>query len=124
MIMRRRPAVAAILAVLAISLVSCAGAPTASPAGTPAVTLEISALNLVFDRNQLTVIAGAPFAIHFENLDVGPHNLSIRGAPTAMVGEVFTGPADRTYYFPALPAGTYTFVCDVHLEMTGTVLSE
>lgn len=81
-------------------------------------------MNSVFDRSELTVIADAPFAIRFENLDVGPHNVSVRGGLTALVGEIFTGPAERTYYFASLPQGTYTFLCDVHPEMRGTLLSD
>ena len=111
------------LAVLASTLASCAGSPSATPVGTPAVTVEISASNSVFDRNQLTVVANAPFAVQLENQDSIPHNVSVRGAPVPMVGEVFTGPGERTYLFAALPAGTYNFVCDLHLEMNGTLLS-
>jgi len=118
---RARPAH---LAILALTLASCSGSSGATPAGTPAVTVEISALNNVFDRAELTVIAAAPFAIRFENLDVVPHNVSVRGGPTALVGEIFTGPAERTYYFASLPEGTYTFLCDVHPEMKGTLRSD
>ena len=105
-------------------LASCgANMPMATPAGTPAVTVEISSTNSVFDRNQLTVIAGAPFAIRYRNEDVVPHNVSIRGGPTPLVSEIFTGPAERTYLFASLPQGSYTFLCDVHPEMKGTLLS-
>lgn len=87
------------------------------------MTVEISATNNVFDRTELTVIADAPFAIRFQNYDVVPHNFAARGGATPLVGEIFTGPAERTYFFPQLPEGSYTFVCEVHLEMKGTLLS-
>ncbi len=119
----RGPHSLAILAILAVALVACGGAPAPPPAGTPALTLEISSVNSVFDRDELTVIADAPFAIRYENFDVVPHNVSIRGGPAPLIGEIFTGPAERTYYFTALPEGSYTFLCDVHPEMKGTVLS-
>ncbi len=119
--MRARPA---LLAILSLALASCGGAPAATPAGTPAVTVEISSLNSVFDRTELAVIADAPFAIRFENLDVVPHNVSVRGGPAPLVGEIFTGPAERSYYFASLPQGRYTFLCDVHPEMKGTLLSD
>ena len=36
-------------------------------------------------------------------------------------GEIFNGVETRTYDVPALPAGTYGFVCTVHPNMTGTL---
>ena len=36
-------------------------------------------------------------------------------------GEIITGPAQITYDVPALPAGTYTYICSVHPNMTGTL---
>ena len=36
-------------------------------------------------------------------------------------GDIFNGPDKRTYSVPALPAGTYAFVCSVHPNMTGTL---
>jgi hypothetical protein len=42
---------------------------------------------------------------------------------TLFVGEVFGGPASRTYDVPALRAGEYPFRCDVHPEMAGTLIA-
>ncbi|MGI8929288.1 MAG: cupredoxin domain-containing protein [Candidatus Limnocylindrales bacterium] len=112
-----------VLVILALTLAACGGSPTPTPAGTPAVTVEISATNNVFDRNELSVIADAPFAVRFQNNDVVPHNVAVRGGATPLVGEIFTGPAERTYFFPQLPQGSYTFVCDVHPEMKSAFLS-
>ena len=36
-------------------------------------------------------------------------------------GDIVTGPTTVTYDVPALPAGTYTFTCTVHPNMTGTL---
>ena len=36
-------------------------------------------------------------------------------------GDLITGPAQADYKVPALPAGSYTFVCQVHANMTGTI---
>ncbi len=32
------------------------------------------------------------------------------------------GPAQTVYNVPSLPAGSYTFVCSVHSNMTGTLV--
>jgi plastocyanin len=44
-------------------------------------------------------------------------------ARTLFVGEIFSGPASRTYAVGPLAAGIYRFRCDVHLEMSGTVIA-
>jgi plastocyanin len=116
------------LALLCLLAVGCAMGSAAAPALTPAeaetapedVTLYISSERSVFDRDRLTVPADTPFAIRYENLDRVPHNVAIRGGSTPLVGEIFSGPAERVYHFPPLAAGTYRFLCDVHPEMAGT----
>ena len=68
--------------------------------------------------------ASQPFQIKFTNNDAGtPHNVAIKdGSGTEVFkGEIFPGVDTRTYSVPALPAGTYTFVCSVHPNMTGTL---
>lgn len=109
---------------VALLLVACAGPSTAAPEvplQTPELTLRIASERSVFDVDRLSVPADTAFALHYQNHDRVPHNVSIRGAAQPLVGEIFSGPGERTYYFPALPAGTYRFVCDVHPEMAGTV---
>lgn len=114
----------ALLGIAALTLAACGGGGAGpTPAGTPAVTLAVVAQNSRFDQSQLTVPAEAPFAIQLENRDSIPHNLSIRGGPPGMSGEVFSGQGQRTYVFAAIPAGSYTFACDVHPEMNGTLES-
>jgi plastocyanin len=110
-----------LLALVGFVAAGCAGSPEPSVVGTPAVTLELVAEGNKFDRDSLTVGAGSPFAIVFENRDSAPHNVSIRGGEVAVTTEVFGGPDQRTYIYPSLPAGSYTFICDVHPEMTGTL---
>jgi plastocyanin len=103
--------------------VACGVAPGPSPAGTPAVTVQLVAVGNAFEPAALTVVAGAPFAIDFENRDTIPHNVAIHG-PNKMTSDVFSGPAERTFVFAPLPAGTYTFACEVHPEMTGTIVTQ
>ena len=107
---------------LCLLVVACGG-PAGTPAGTPAVTLNLSANNLVFDQAVLTVPADATFAIDFTNHEVAPHNVSVRGNGAVRDGETFSGPGSRHYVFAGLPAGSYTFLCAVHPEMTGVLES-
>jgi cytochrome c oxidase subunit 2 len=97
------------------------GEPPPSGAGP---TLTLSALNVTYEQADLNVPAGAPFKIEFENKDNAvPHNVEIKDASGTSVfkGEIFKGVDKRTYDVPALAAGTYTFVCTVHPNMTGTL---
>ncbi len=103
---------------------SSAGAPAGSGGTGTATTLKIAALNIAFDTAQLQAPAGQPIAIDFDNQDSGiPHNIQIKDASGASVfkGDIVTGPTKTTYQVPALKAGTYQFVCDVHPTMTGTL---
>lgn len=106
---------------LAMALAGCASAPATPPAGTPAVVLRVAAANMAFDQSALVVPADVTFAMDFDNRDGVPHNVSIQGAPSRMTGDVITGPGSRTYVFGPLPTGSYTFVCDIHLAMTGII---
>jgi len=98
-----------------------------APGGqTTGPTLQVSALNIAFEQSSLEAPASTPFSIEFDNKDAGvPHNVSIlKDSPNGAVvfkGDIFSGPDKRIYSVPALPAGTYAFVCSVHPNMTGTL---
>ncbi len=116
---------------------AASGAPSAAPSGAAsagpsggtggaAVTLKLTAAGIAYDTAALEAPANTPFQIVFTNNDAGvPHNVSIhQGSPTGpevWKGEIFSGVDSRTYDVPALPAGTYGFVCTVHANMTGTL---
>jgi len=90
------------------------------------VTLQLTASGIAYDKTDLTAPANTPFSILFANNDAGiPHNVSIHagsaGGTEVFRGEIFSGVGTRTYAVPALPAGTYTFACSVHPNMTGTL---
>jgi len=59
----------------------------------------------------------------FVNEDAGaPHNVEFKdsGGASAYKGAIFPGVETRVYDVPALPVGSYTFVCSVHPNMTGS----
>ncbi|MEJ7696208.1 MAG: cupredoxin domain-containing protein [Candidatus Limnocylindrales bacterium] len=83
-------------------------------------------MNVAYEQTALTAPANTPFKIEFDNKDASvPHNVAIHEGsstgPELFKGEVFPGAAKKTYDVPALPAGTYAFVCTVHPNMTGTL---
>jgi len=98
---------------------------SAAPSANPnAEVVDISASGVAFSTDKLTAPASAAFTIHFDNQDAGiQHNVAIKDSAGAEVfkGEIFPGPGTRDYAVPALKAGTYTFVCTVHPNMTGTL---
>ncbi len=86
--------------------------------------LNETAQGIAFTVASLSAPAGAPFQIAFDNQDAGtPHNIDIKDAGGASVfkGDIFNGVATKTYDVGPLTAGSYTFVCDVHPNMTGTL---
>jgi plastocyanin len=107
------------------------GAPSAAPSdgGGSTVSLTLTAQGIAFDTDSLEVPADTPFKIEFANNDAGiPHNVAIHKdsptGPLVWAGDIFNGVETRTYEVPALPAGTYGFVCTVHPNMTGTLTAK
>lgn len=102
-----------------------AGAGGAVPSGPPA-DVTIVAQNIAYTTTSATAPAGKAFTIAFHNEDSGtPHNVSIHtggaGGQQVFLGKIVTGPIVEVYDVPALPAGSYTYVCSVHANMTGTL---
>ncbi len=100
--------------------------PGASQPPGQSVTLKLAAQGVAYDAASLEAPANTPFKIEFTNNDAGIlHNVSIHKdsptGPEVWKGEFFNGVETRTYDVPALPAGTYSFVCTVHPTMTGTL---
>jgi plastocyanin len=105
---------------------SASAAASASGGGGGEV-LKIGAQNIAFDTTQEAVPANTPFKIDFTNNDQDvPHNVAIHDASNTEIfkGEIFPGVATKTYDVQALPAGEYTFVCDVHPNMKGSLTAE
>jgi plastocyanin len=94
-----------------------------APAGGGVGTVQISANNIAFEQTTVSAPAGSAFVISFDNKEAQPHNIQIKDASGASVfkGDIVMGPKQVDYQVPALTAGTYTFVCDVHPNMTWTL---
>ena len=89
-----------------------------------AATVSLAAEVSTFSPTELSAPAGEPFDLVFDNRDSGvPHNVSISddAGTSVFTGEVFNGVSTQSYRIPALQAGTYPFLCDVHPDMTGTL---
>ena len=99
------------------------GSPAPSgPAPAPG-EITLIAEGVKFDKNAITAPADKPFKITLDNKDAATsHDVDILDAAGANVfeGADFPGPEVRTYDVPAIPAGTYKFICSIHPDlMTG-----
>ncbi len=95
-----------------------------------ATVVNLTAENIAFDTDTITVPAGANVTVHFVNKDDGiPHNFAVYDSSLRseqiFVGDIITGPAETNYTFtaPSEP-GTYYFQCDVHPSMNGDFIVE
>jgi plastocyanin len=122
---------AAVTALLSLSLAACSSS-TASPGsspsaaaapGSPATQATIVAKNVAFEPQSLTLAAGVPVHLVLQNADNGiPHNLHITGSGQDIVKtDITTGPSTQNLDIGPLQPGGYSFVCDIHTNMTGTI---
>ena len=99
-------------------------APSASPAASGgSADVTISASNIAFEQSSVDAPAGRPFTLLFDNKDASvQHDVFIKdgGGNDVFQGAIVTGPAQMTYNVTSLAAGTYTFYCSIHSNMTGT----
>jgi plastocyanin len=111
---------------------SSGASPSAGASGgtgeTLTVTAAVGAATAGFDPKTLEAAADTPFTLVFDNQDnQTPHNLVLKnpdGSKVAISGDTafFTGPGERTHEVPALDAGDYQYVCEVHpTTMVGTL---
>jgi hypothetical protein len=92
--------------------------------------LDITAQGTAFDTNCLVAPAAEPFTITFDNQDPAPvtHNVAIFPEPDStepiFAEEPFAGPQTVEYDVPALDAGEYPFLCQIHpTTMTGILVA-
>ena len=118
--MRARAGAALVALATLATLVAACGAP--APVMTPPPgAVVITAQGTAFTTHHVTAPAGVDFTLWFENRDHELHNVHIRhgSGSNLFYGQTFTGPEARTETVPAIPPGTYTFICDIHPTMTG-----
>lgn len=87
--------------------------------------MTIDALNIAFTQASVNAPAGRAFTVLFDNQDASvPHDVFIKDASGKQVfsGAIINGPTQTTYDVPSLAAGTYTFFCSIHSNMTGTMV--
>ena len=88
--------------------------------------VQLVAVKTRWDPTSLAAPAGKVWHIKIDNQDAAPmkHNFTIASGPT-FPERIFQVPdvaGDRTFDIPALPAGSYFFICTIHPEtMTGTL---
>jgi plastocyanin len=119
------------LLALAAVLAACSGASAvaltpAAPAGSPSGdAVNVAAKDMKFVQTAVPVKADAAFDLVFDNQDGAPHNIAISDASGASVfkGEIVSS-TKVTYAVPALAAGTYSFICEVHPDMKGTLTAQ
>lgn len=94
---------------------------------TVTVTAPTGAATTGFEPTTLEAKADTAFTLAFDNQDAtAPHNVVIQDSSNAAVAmgdtAFFSGPAKKSYAVPALKAGTYTYICQVHPStMKGTL---
>ncbi len=122
------------LAAIALAAAACGttnagepGGPAASPVPADPSAPVVVAQDMRFTTEDVVVEAGAPVALTFENKDSAPHNVAIyidsSASEVVFRGEIFSS-GSQVYELPALAPGSYFFRCDVHPDMTGTIVAE
>jgi plastocyanin len=120
----------AIAAAVAFLAASCGGGGGNQSGGCGDETVTLIALDLAFDKEEITLTAGAETTICLDNQDQTlPHNVAIyedESAETLIFqGDIVEGATTTRYTFTAPDPGTYFFRCDLHpIQMTGTVIVE
>jgi plastocyanin len=127
--MKRLLLATGLIALAAISAACSSAAakpvPTAASGPVDPSGPTIVARDMAFSPSTVEIAANKSVTIHFDNQEGAPHNVAIYKDSSASekisVGEIVTSSkADQVV--PALAAGSYFFRCDVHTNMTGTIV--
>jgi plastocyanin len=115
---------------IAILVAACSsgGGSSSRPEAPATVTdgaVTVTADDLEFDATSIEAQAGEAFTITLVNNDSAPHNISVyteEGGERLVEGTVINEGETIEIEVPALEAGTYFFVCDVHPDMNGPLV--
>ena len=117
------------LVAVAAVLVACSGASAQSAApsaaGPTGPTVTVVAKDVKFQTTDVPVKANEAFDLVLDNQDSAPHNIKVSDASGKEIykGQIVTSQkVDNA--IPALAPGTYTFVCEVHPDMRGTITAQ
>ena len=84
-------------------------------------SVTITAKNVAFVPTKVTIAAKTDVTVTFDNQDAGvPHNLHF-DTPDVVKTDVKNGPDQETLKLNVDKPGKYTFMCDVHPTMAGTL---
>jgi plastocyanin len=116
-----------VLATVATACSSAAAEPPASAGPVDPNAPVVAAQNMAFAPNTITVKADKAFGLTLDNRDGAPHNVAVftdsSASKSVSVGQIVSS-SKATQQVPALAKGSYFFRCDVHHEMTGTIVAE
>jgi plastocyanin len=113
------------------SAIASAG-PTRSPGASGSPAGEATAITIgtragaetEFEPDELSVPAGAPISITFQNKSSLPHNLTFQAPINVASGPIVNPGASENVELPAQEPGDYAFVCTLHPGMAGTLTVE
>ena len=98
---------------------------TPPPLPSGATAIDLAAKNIQFDQTNINAPANTPFVIKFSNNDPSSitHDVQIRDSSGTVLQtqDTIPGGTEKDYQYTPLAAGTYTFFCSVHSNMTGTL---
>ena len=99
----------------------CLFAASVAGAQAPAATISVTGSATTWSPDTVTVTTGQTVRWSFDGSTL-PHNVHSTSTNWTLQSPIGTGqePVDHTFTAP----GVYTFVCDVHTNMTGTVTVE
>jgi plastocyanin len=132
-------AVAPALAVLVLVVSACGGdddlaaVPVSGGSATSETTrstsaaaeeLVVNAEDIAFDVDRIEVAVGEAVTVTFNNNDTDiPHNFHVEAGGVDAKTDIAPGPDTQTLEFTIDEAGNYTFICDVHPQMTGALVA-
>ncbi|CAN5863919.1 hypothetical protein BH24ACT3_BH24ACT3_19770 [soil metagenome] len=87
--------------------------------------VTILAEDIAWDPRCIEAPAGEPFTVVIDNVDDGiAHNIDVADIPEPNRTELENGPVTQTLDMQVDDPGEYEFICDIHPNMTGTLIVE